>query len=187
MAGPGTSGLVIVLYDANGDGVSDESERSTFTMVTGGNHGLAVTPTHVYASSPTTVYRWTYTAGQRTATGAAETVVTGIGGGGHVTRTLLIDGQNRLYVSIGSASNVDAPAGPTSPPAVRAQIRRFDLASIPAGCLSKSYKVQLTGAAGVAVGSEMTGTLPASGTTANIATAGTPDASLVTGISVVVS
>jgi hypothetical protein len=66
-------------------------------------------------------------------------------------------------------------------------ISQVNLASIPAGCLSKSYKIQLTGAAGVAVGSEMTGTLPASGTTANVATAGTPDASLVTGISVVVS
>jgi hypothetical protein len=66
-------------------------------------------------------------------------------------------------------------------------VSQVNLAGIPAGCLSKSYKVQLTGAAGVAVGSEMTGTLPASGTTANIATAGTPDASLVTGISVVVS
>jgi len=66
-------------------------------------------------------------------------------------------------------------------------VSQVNLASIPAGCLSKSYKVQLTGAAGVAVGSEMTCTLPASGTTANIATAGTPDASLVTGISVVVS
>ena len=66
-------------------------------------------------------------------------------------------------------------------------VSQVNLASIPAGCLSKSYKIQLTGAAGVAVGSEMTGTLPASGTTANIATAGTPDASLVTGISVVVS
>jgi len=66
-------------------------------------------------------------------------------------------------------------------------VSQVNLASIPAGCLSKSYKVQLTGAASVAVGSEMTGTLPASGTTANIATAGTPDASLVTGISVVVS
>lgn len=64
---------------------------------------------------------------------------------------------------------------------------QVNLASIPAGCLSKSYKIQLTGAAGVAVGSEMSGTLPASGTTANIATAGTPDASLVTGISVVIS
>ncbi len=66
-------------------------------------------------------------------------------------------------------------------------VSQVNLASIPAGCLSKSYKIQLTGAGGGAVGSEMTGTLPGSGTTANVATSGTPDASLVTGISVVVS
>jgi hypothetical protein len=66
-------------------------------------------------------------------------------------------------------------------------VNQVNLASIPAGCLSKAYKIQLTGAAGAAIGSEMTGTLPASGTTASIATAGNPDASLVTGISVVVS
>jgi hypothetical protein len=66
-------------------------------------------------------------------------------------------------------------------------VSQVNLTAIPAACLSKSYKIQLTGAAGVAIGGELTGTLPASGTTANIATAGTPDASLVTGISVVVS
>lgn len=66
-------------------------------------------------------------------------------------------------------------------------VSQVNLSAIPAACLSKSYKIQLTGAAGVAVGSEMTGTLPLSGTTANIATAGTPDASLVTGVSVVIS
>ena len=66
-------------------------------------------------------------------------------------------------------------------------VSQVNLSAIPAACLSKSYRIQLTGAAGVAVGSEMTGTLPASGTTANISTAGTPDASLVTGISVVIS
>jgi hypothetical protein len=66
-------------------------------------------------------------------------------------------------------------------------VSQVNLSAIPAACLSKSYKIQLTGAAGVAVGSEMSGTLPASGTTANIATAGTPDASLVTGVSVVIS
>jgi glucose/arabinose dehydrogenase len=127
-------GQIIVLYDTNGNGVSDPGERSTFTSVTGGNHGLAVTATHVYASSESTVYRWTYTPGQRTAMGAAETIVrTMPGGGGHVSRTLLIDGLNRLYVNIGSAGNVDAPAGPMSPPATRALIRRFDLANIPSG------------------------------------------------------
>jgi len=66
-------------------------------------------------------------------------------------------------------------------------VSQVNLSAIPAACLSKSYRIQLTGAAGVAVGSEMTGTLPASGTTASISTAGTPDASLVTGISVVIS
>ena len=40
---------------------------------------------------------------------------------------------NRLYVNIGSAGNVDAPAGPTAPPATRAMIRRFDLGNLPAG------------------------------------------------------
>jgi glucose/arabinose dehydrogenase len=50
-----------------------------------------------------------------------------------VSRTLMIDGRNRLYVSIGSASNTDAPADPLTPPRTRALIRRYDLAAIPAG------------------------------------------------------
>jgi hypothetical protein len=66
-------------------------------------------------------------------------------------------------------------------------VSQVNLASIPAACLSKSYKIQLTGSGGAAVGSEMSGTLPASGTTATIATSGSVDASLVTGISVVIS
>jgi len=66
-------------------------------------------------------------------------------------------------------------------------VTQVNLSSIPAGCLSKSYRIQLTGASNVTVGAEMTGTLPASGTTANINTTGNVDASAVTGISVVVS
>lgn len=66
-------------------------------------------------------------------------------------------------------------------------VSQVNLASIPAACLSKSYNIQLTGAAGATVGSAMSGTLPSSGTTANIATSGNPDASLVTGVSVVFS
>jgi hypothetical protein len=66
-------------------------------------------------------------------------------------------------------------------------VSQVNLSSIPAGCLSKPYRIQLTGAAGATVGAEMTGTLPASGATANISTSGNVDASAVTGISVVVS
>jgi len=66
-------------------------------------------------------------------------------------------------------------------------VSQVNLTAIPAACLSKSYRIQLTGAAGATVGAEMTGTLPASGTTANISTTGNVDASLVTGVSVVIS
>ena len=66
-------------------------------------------------------------------------------------------------------------------------VSQVNLTSIPAACLNKAYRIQLTGAAGATVGAEMTGTLPASGTTANISTSGNVDASAVTGISVVVS
>lgn len=66
-------------------------------------------------------------------------------------------------------------------------VSQVNLASIPAACLSKAYRIQLTGTAGATVGSEVSGTLPASGTTASVATSGNVDASLVTGISVVVS
>jgi len=66
-------------------------------------------------------------------------------------------------------------------------VSQVNLTSIPAACLSKAYRIQLTGAAGATVGAEMTGTLHASGTTANISTSGNVDASAVTGISVVLS
>ena len=65
-------------------------------------------------------------------------------------------------------------------------VSQVNLASIPAACQNRPYRIQLTGAAGAAVGAEMTGTLPGTAT-ANINTGGTTDASLVTGISVVIS
>jgi hypothetical protein len=66
-------------------------------------------------------------------------------------------------------------------------VSQVNLSAIPATCLGKAYKIQLTGGSGAVVGGEMSGTLPATGTTASIATSGNPDASLVTGVSVVIS
>jgi glucose/arabinose dehydrogenase len=127
------NGQLVVLFDADGDNVCSASERTVFATVPDANHGVAFTSTHVYASSPTTVYRWPYATGDRVATGPMETVISGIQGGGHSTRTLLIDARNRLYVSIGSASNVDPQVDPTKPSSSRAVILRFDLGAIPAG------------------------------------------------------
>lgn len=66
-------------------------------------------------------------------------------------------------------------------------VTQVNLSAIPAGCLSKAYRVQLTGTGGATVGAEATGTLPGSGTTYSVPLTGNVDASAVTGISVVIS
>lgn len=118
------NGKVTVLFDGDRDGSITDAERATFATAKGLNHGLAFSRDgkYVYASSETTVYRWRYTAGSRRAVSEAEVVVSGIPSGGHVTRTLVFDSRGRLYVSVGSATNVD-----TDPVLVRtrSQIRRF--------------------------------------------------------------
>ncbi len=107
----------MVLFDANGDGVSGAGRAHRRSpRVPAGNHGLAITPTHVYASSPTNVYRWAYASGDRIATRRDGDRRERHPGGGHAARTLVIDAQNRLYVTVGSAGNVDTPAAPTMPP-----------------------------------------------------------------------
>lgn len=129
----GTS-TIVVLYDADGDGVSMASERSVFATQSGLNHGIAFSPDgqYVYASSSTTVYRWRYTTGMRTAMGSAERVVVNMpSGGSHPVRPLAFDTMGRLYVSVGSASNLDTTMALLS---TRSMIRRFTLpASLPMG------------------------------------------------------
>lgn len=123
-------GQITALFDANGDRVSDASERAVLVPSTAGlglNHGIWVHDGYLYASSATTVYRWPYVAGTRTTLGAPEVVVQGMPTGGHGTRTLkALDGDHWLYVSIGSGSNLDADSS-------RARVMRYDLTSIPAG------------------------------------------------------
>jgi hypothetical protein len=66
-------------------------------------------------------------------------------------------------------------------------VSQVNLSAIPLACQGKAYKIQLTtGAVGATIGPELTGSLPAAAT-ANIPTGATIDASLVTGISVVIS
>jgi len=113
------------LYDEDGDGLVDS--RKQLASVSGLNHGLAIHDDYLYASSDTTVYRWPYVPGDDTVGGDVEEVVVNIsadgkGGapGGHTTRTLALDSTGRLYVSVGSAGNIDADS-------FRSRIRRCDL------------------------------------------------------------
>lgn len=126
-------GKISVLWDADGDGVSGPQERALFAQAPSLNHGLAFDRAQrfLYASSDSTVYRFAYRKGQRTAAGAGEVVVRNIPGAGHSTRTLVFDSAGRLYVSVGSAGNVDTREPDLR---MRSQIRRFAIPeALPSG------------------------------------------------------
>jgi glucose/arabinose dehydrogenase len=101
-----TAGRILLLHDDNHDGVSDSGERVVLATTSGLDHGIALSAGYLYASSATTVYRWAYTGGRQPLV-TPQTVVSGIPSGGHSTRTLLFDRDGNLYVSVGSASNLD--------------------------------------------------------------------------------
>jgi glucose/arabinose dehydrogenase len=117
---------VVVLHDDDNDGVSDG--ESTLLQKSSLSHSIVVHQGHLYASSSTTVWRWPYTEGQRSQLTGEETVVFNMDSGGHSTRTLVFDAAGLLYISVGSASNVDADSS-------RSRIRRFSVADLPAGGL----------------------------------------------------
>ena len=129
-------GKVSVLWDADHDGLSREDERAVFAEAPALNHGLAFDRAErfVYASSDSTVYRFAYQKGLHKARAAAEVVVRDIPAAGHSTRTLAFDSKGRLYVSVGSAGNVDVRPEDLR---LRSQIRRFPIpAALPKGGLA---------------------------------------------------
>lgn len=115
---------VLALFDSDGDGLSGDAERVVLATAPNIVHGLAVHDGLLYSSSETTVYRWAYDGLERSALGTPEVVIHSIPGGGHITRTLLFAPDGLLYVSVGSAGNVDRDSS-------RARIRRFDVADLP--------------------------------------------------------
>jgi len=122
--GQSARGVFALRETDNGDGTVSVDHKQ---LVSGSPHGLvfnhAVTHHngYLYVSTPTGVYRYPYVAGSREEiTEDPETVINNIPAGGHDSRTLVFDSENRLYVSIGSNANVDNNSD-------RARIRRFIL------------------------------------------------------------
>lgn len=121
----GNDGEVIRVFDSDGDGVPDEAAP---IGARGGNHGLAYRDGYIYTSSDAVVWRWRYDLGQSSVYAEEkETVVVNVdkdgqGGApnGHTTRTLIFDDEGRLYISVGSAGNVDEDSH-------RSRIRRIVL------------------------------------------------------------
>ncbi len=112
------AGSVIVLRGTKADGTAEMRD----TYATGLDHpfGIAFYPANnpkwVYVANTTSLVRFAYKAGDTKASGAPETVVptlpgyAQLRGGGHWTRDVAFskDGK-RMFVSVGSGSNVDDP------------------------------------------------------------------------------
>lgn len=101
-----------LLRDTNGDGVADVSK--TFASAENGldiPFGMTFSDRYFFLGNTDAVLKFPYTKGQEQLTGKG-TKITDLPGGGynqHWTRNVVISpDQKKLYVSIGSRSNVDA-------------------------------------------------------------------------------
>lgn len=97
-------------------------------------HGIAYHSGLLYVSNSTHILRWPYTPGARVPLQFDDGVVVvggipgeGIPGVAHFTRTMVFDAEGRLYVSIGSGTDLDDGFVPD-----RAVIKRFsNLSQVP--------------------------------------------------------
>jgi glucose/arabinose dehydrogenase len=115
-------GKIIVLRDANKDGVAEE--RSTFADGLNEPFGIAFWYDYVYIGNTDALVRYRYKPGQMKAEGPAEKIadLPGKGYREHWTRNVLFrpDGK-KVYVTVGSETNVDVEENP-----MRATITEFN-------------------------------------------------------------
>jgi glucose/arabinose dehydrogenase len=133
---------------------ADGKSQQTATFVSGLNQpfGMAFYPTGgspqwLYVGNTDSVVRIPYKSGDLTATGPAETIVAGIPTGGHSTRDVAfsLDGK-RMFVSVGSRSNVD------DPDITPAELRRANILEYtPEGKFVKVYGAGIRNPVGIAV------------------------------------
>jgi glucose/arabinose dehydrogenase len=109
------------------DGASKPAETQVFASGLDGPFGIAFypagpNPQYVYIANEDSVVRFPYKSGDMKASGPAETIVPKIpAGGGHTTRDIAFspDGM-RLYISVGSRSNVAETMDKPDPKEVQA-------------------------------------------------------------------
>jgi glucose/arabinose dehydrogenase len=100
-----------LLRDTNSDGVADV--RQTFASQSNGLNipfGMAFAKNFFFLGNTDAVLRFPYTKGQQQVTGTGEKIADLPGGGynQHWTRNVVVSpDRNKLYVSVGSRSNVD--------------------------------------------------------------------------------
>ncbi len=111
---------VSILRDSNGDGRVDE--RFVFASGLTRPFGLAFWRDYLYVGNSNAIVRFKYKVGQTSADGAPESIAELPGIGNHWTRNVIFNqAGTKMYVAVGSASNVDA-----GEPAIRAAISEFN-------------------------------------------------------------
>ncbi|HXH40053.1 MAG TPA: sorbosone dehydrogenase family protein [Thermoanaerobaculia bacterium] len=103
-------GKITILRDANHDGIAEQ--RFTFASGLNDPYGLAFHDRWLYVGKEDAVVRFPYKAGQTAANGGPEQIAS-LPPGGHSTRGVVFNrAGTKMYVSIGSASNVDSGEPP---------------------------------------------------------------------------
>lgn len=95
-------GGIVWLRDTNGDGRADQSSRVRADAAT----GLALQGSWIYLATRLEVMRFRIDLGRFGVWSAPDTVITGFPEGGHNSKSLAFDDVGRLFVSVGSNSNV---------------------------------------------------------------------------------
>jgi glucose/arabinose dehydrogenase len=104
------AGRISILRDANHDGVAES--KFVFASELNEPFGLALHDKWLYVGNQDSIVRFPYTAGQTRATQAAQRLAS-LPPGGHSTRGIIFNRTGtKMYVSIGSASNVSAGEPP---------------------------------------------------------------------------
>lgn len=118
------AGRVLVFRKAQGGTATPEVFATGLDRPYGIAFVPATNPTHVYVAAADQVVRYPYRSGEARAAGPAEVIIAGIPTKRHWTRDLALsaDGE-RLFLSVGSASNLGAAGMPAMTPA---QIRAHE-------------------------------------------------------------
>lgn len=123
MLGPGNE---ILISDASGKGsvqVIRDGVKTPILEQLDRPYGLALKGDQLYVAEPTSVKQYTYDAKAMRIVGAGKEIISLAGmGTGHITRTLAFNRDgSKLYLSVGSQSNIDL-----GEPAMRAAVHRFN-------------------------------------------------------------
>jgi glucose/arabinose dehydrogenase len=138
-AADATANTITLLRDTNNDGKVDE--RKVVASGLNRPYGMAISNGYFYVGNTDSVVRWKWAPGEMTLAGMPEKIATLPGGGNHWTRTLAFsEDGSKLYVTIGSESNVDVEQG-------RALIREMN----PDGTASRVFASGLRNPVGLAI------------------------------------